>query len=831
MGACRPGRKRVLAINPPKNERSFWRWKSAYRGAITVTIVATGSANAADMANAELQEVTVTARRQSELLADVPLSIHVIGGQELGRRNIDDLQSLAASTPGLYFEAGWGGEGSAPTLRGQAQPSQAGDNVGIFVDGVYQSNSFGVDASMLDLERVEVVEGPQSALYGHSTFAGAINYVTRRPEAQPQLMLTAEAGDHDYRGFSAVASGALDETGVLARLAASARESAGTGLNLAQPQQPLGGYRKSAVALTFADAASAGESLRLQARYSRADLAQPAVLSISGAGYNCGSRNPDTGYWSYYCGELPVAKAVDISPGVPASTTETIQIALNAQRTIGRWQLSSLSSYYRSASDAWRDFDASSIGGLYGLCDINLDCPPDGMTRLPLIGYAYVNQLSLDRNISRELSQEVRLRWVGNTANAMLGVVASARRDESTSAFAAGPLQLAPGERLTALLPATPTLAGPASILNKFVTSDPIATQFLRSAEVQYHDTAALFGALDIHLTTKLRLHAELRIARELDRDECTLVACGSASTTASFNSVTPRISFDLRLPNQGLLWLSAARGVRSGGSNDDPTLIPAEQEFRPESNWTYELGYRGALIEGLTSLDASVYYIDWRDTQILGPSVSPGNDSFVLRNISGIRTDGIEVANHWRLTRRLQLDLDLALTNPRFNAGSEDVGGIAFCGITPDNATSTFCTAGLSRHQSAGGGLIVPYIDGNAVNRAPMWQWSTALSYQLPDNSNQWLHHVRLELGHQSSVYDRPIDGAKFGERTLLASHIGFARGSWSLDAWARNLTNARYVRMVSSRGPAFFPTTPRPLDLIMGDGRQLGLSLQWQR
>jgi iron complex outermembrane receptor protein len=322
-----------------------------------------------------------------------------------------------------------------------------------------------------------------------------------------------------------------------------------------------------------------------------------------------------------------------------------------------------------------------------------------------------------------------------------------------------------------------------------------------------------------------------MRIAREIARDECRLVGCGSASTTAGFNSVTPRVSLETRLPNRGLLWLSAARGVRSGGSNDDPTLIPSEQEFRPESNWTYELGYRGALIEGLTSFDAAVYYIDWRNTQILGPSLSPGNVDFVLRNISGIRTDGMEIANHWTLTRRVQLDLDLALTNPRFKAGSEDVGGISFCGITPDNATSTFCTVGLSRHQAAGGGLIVPYIDGNTVNRAPQLQWSTALSYQSPGDSKQWRHQVRLELDHQSSVYDRPIDGAKFGERTLLQTHIDFARGSWSLGAWARNLTNARYVRMVSSRGGVFFPTTPRPLDLIMGDGRLLGLSFQWQR
>jgi len=786
--------------------------------------------NAAAAELPALQEVTVTARKESEALSDVPLAIHVIGGKELGDRGIDSLQSLAAGVPGLYFEAGWGGEDSAPVLRGQAQPSQAGDNVGIFVDGVYQSNSFGVDASMLDLERIEIVEGPQSALYGHSTFAGAINYVTRRPDAHPEWMVAAQIGDRDYRGITTVASGPLGDTGLLARLAASTRESGGTGLNLAQPEQRLGGYRKSAVALTLATAESDEGSLRLQTRYSRDEMAQPAVLSIGGPSYNCGSRNPTTGYWSYYCGELPVANGVDISPGLPRSTTDTLQIAFDAERTVNRWKFSSLTSFYRGASDAWRDFDASSSGTLYGVCDANLGCVPSSNSPELVSGYAYVNQLSRDFNSSHEASEELRLNWSGNAANAMLGAVASARRDESVSDFAAGPLTLASGARLTALLPATPTVVGPTSILNNFLTSDPLAMQFPRSAAVQYRNAAALFGALDFRLAARLRVHGELRVAREHETDECTLQDCDSASTTAGFTSVTPRISFDMRLPGEGLLWVSAARGVRSGGSNDDPTLIPSEQSFQPEANWTYEVGYRGALIGDLTSLDAVAYYIDWTNTQILGPSISPGDHGFITRNISGIRTTGVEIANHWTLTAQLRLDLALALQDPRFKAGSEDIGGIAFCGITPVNTTSSFCTVGPSRNQGPDADLIVPYVDGNTIMRTPLEQWTIALSYQSPGDARQWRYHLHFETDHQGSVYDRPIDGARYGERTLLQASIGLTHGSWSLDAWAHNLTDDRYVRMVSSGGPAFFPTTPRPLDLIMGDGRQVGLTLQWE-
>jgi outer membrane receptor for ferrienterochelin and colicin len=86
-----------------------------------------------------LEEVMVTARRMAEDAARTPLSIDVISAAELGKGGVEDLASLASRVPGLSFEALWGGQGAAVMMRGLSQPSTAGDNVGVFVDDVYQA--------------------------------------------------------------------------------------------------------------------------------------------------------------------------------------------------------------------------------------------------------------------------------------------------------------------------------------------------------------------------------------------------------------------------------------------------------------------------------------------------------------------------------------------------------------------------------------------------------------------------------------------------------------------------------------------------------------------
>ena len=221
-------------------------------------------------------------------------------------------------SPGLYFESLWGGLGAAPVLRGQSQPSTAGDNVGVFVDGVYQAERTAIDSSPIDVERVEVVRGPQSTLFGQSTFAGAIHYVPRPPTRTLEAGAEAVIGTDEYLAANGYLSGPLLEGVALGRLAVGYRDSNGTLDNDADGTS-LGDVERAAVAGTLASDWDGPWSVQLSGRWTSASLGHPAVSSVTGADYNCGAVDRATRMWSYYCGSLPLAARYDVSSGIPDS--------------------------------------------------------------------------------------------------------------------------------------------------------------------------------------------------------------------------------------------------------------------------------------------------------------------------------------------------------------------------------------------------------------------------------------------------------------------------------------------------------------------------------
>lgn len=129
--------------------------------------------------------IIVTARKREENLQDVPLTISVVGAESIERAKLLNVSDLASQTPGFSYRQGFGrtggggGAGVRPSIRGMSSVVGA-PNAAFFVDGVFVSDN--IASYQLDnLERVEIIKGPQSALFGRQTFSGAINYVTRKP--------------------------------------------------------------------------------------------------------------------------------------------------------------------------------------------------------------------------------------------------------------------------------------------------------------------------------------------------------------------------------------------------------------------------------------------------------------------------------------------------------------------------------------------------------------------------------------------------------------------------------------------------------------------------
>jgi iron complex outermembrane receptor protein len=759
-----------------------------------------------------IDEVVVTARKVAEPLSSVPLAIQVISRQEIERSGIDGLVSLAGQVPGLYVEPMWGGTNASPTMRGQAHAGDVGaETVGIFIDGILQANDAGDDAAMFDLDRIEVIEGPQSALYGDSTFAGAINLVTRRPTEKWEQEVRAGVGSDAYHSLFGAVSGPLGPPGLLGRMSVSWRDFDGTGINLANPRNNLGGYRKWGTALSLEYAPYGAWRVTGNIRLSQEQLEHPAQSTLGGPEYNCGARDPTTGYWSFYCGDIPRTRRFDISPGIPDSTTRTLQGSLHLEWHADAWSLDNLATYYRSASVAYRDWDGTSAGELLGVCTVGLNCDPVGGVAQPVTRLESVNEVLRTSTTIEHLTEELRVRRRTGRLDWMVGAQEVLAREHDGDGLGAGPVDLRANERLTALLPATPGLVGPISVLNNAIVADAN-----RIADTEFIDNntnlTEFFGAVDYRLLPRINLHAELR------------------QGLGAFGVSTPRLSVDWRVVQSSLLWLSVARGGAAGGSNNDPKLMASEQNYGAESEVTYELGYHGALWSERAKLMAVAFYNDWRNAQIGGPANTPGSTDYIIRNIKGMTTPGFELSVDLKIAAHWSTMLGYVYDNPRFKSGSEDIGGISFCGLSAGNTTSNFCTVGPSRVLTQGQLPLVPYVDGNVLQRAPRNQWTSALQFESSPAASGLSWFVRAGVNYQGPVFVRPIDGAYDGERTLVDARIGLARGAWSLELWGSNLTDVSYIRAVASRPALYFPTTQRPQDLIFGDARRFGLDGNWR-
>lgn len=773
-------------------------------------------------------EIVVTARREAESVQGVPLGIRAFGADALGAGRIDSLQSLSGQVPGLAFEAIWGGANSFPIMRGQSQPSVAGDNVGLFVDGVYQANRDAIDVAMLDLARVEVVTGPQSALFGHSTFAGLISYVPAEPAETPGWSASLDAGTDGLLGGSAMMTGPLGP-GLKARLAASWREQDGTQGRPAESARKPGGMAQWALAGTLATRDNGGAlSVRLSARYGEVRRDQPPFFTVDYHDYNCGGRDAASGVWTYLCGAAPVRPPAALSSGLPQSLTRTGQAALHVALDLGGAELRSDTSFYSARSSAIRDFDGTVSGEPYGICTMGVNCPGFGSLAIPVSRVQPVNIVQRRTLYAREWGQELRLRGTGGGRLAwQLGAAVFWLRQRTSFAYGADRAGLAANERYTALVLANPLRVGPLAAINNALAGDPAAEQFLQNDTAESRRTFALFAAAEFRAAETVRLRAEARSTWErlvLDSRRTNFApSFGMALGPRYFRDVTPRFSLDWR-PMHGLLaFASYARGSRSGGINPVQNLIPAEQTFEPETNWTAEIGLKYAGSGLVRSAALTLYDIDWKNTQILGLSNTPGVTALITRNTVGVHTRGVEAAVELVPARWLKLTASFSHTDPRFKAGSEDPGSGAYCGISPTGSASSFCTI---RPSTIAAGQLVPDISGNLLLRAAPTSWTLGATVlpAVPGLAGLRLHAA---LSHRGDVYERAIDGFYYGARTLLDARISLPLGAALIELWASNLTDQRYVRADAGRPPQFYTGIPRPSDLILGEGRRIGLTL----
>lgn len=170
------------------------------------------AAETSPSAGPELEEITVTAQRRSENLQKVPISITAVNSAEMERNGIHDLGTLAGQVPGLTFSPFAPGQ-NIVSLRGvSSNDDGAGtdNSVAVFVDDVYLGRVSNINPEMYDVDRVEVLRGPQGTLYGKNTIGGAVNIISSRPNiSNLDIKATADIGNHDRHNFSGLITGPI----------------------------------------------------------------------------------------------------------------------------------------------------------------------------------------------------------------------------------------------------------------------------------------------------------------------------------------------------------------------------------------------------------------------------------------------------------------------------------------------------------------------------------------------------------------------------------------------------------------------------------------------
>lgn len=728
------------------------------------------------------EEIVVTVRKTEESLQDVPLAVTALDSVTLERANILALDDVANLTPGLVFQDFNVGALSTPVIRGLAQSNIQGreNNVGMFLDGIYLPSRNNLDLELLDLERVEVTKGPQGALYGRSTFAGSINYVTKVPSNELDLKVSASAGTDEYFGGQLNVSGPLVDT-LSGTLALAHREFDGTIDNLAGSDN-LGGYENTSGMAKLIWEPTDSFSASLTGFYTDKETDSAGIFL---ADSDCGDNG--FGGFVYTCGNLPFMETVNVDPRARGGEADTTLIALEIKYDFGPATLTSVTGYTSSEWDAITDYNANADGVPYATFDAGMN--PVGTTNL--VNFFF--------NTSEDdtLSQELRLDGGNDTFTWLAGVYWTTEDTESSSSFSLDSSPLNPGETVAP------------GFLNPALTNTPLQPNFVSNLATGDVDIWAVFGRGQWNINDRNRLSLEARYTYEDKEINGVLSFFGAPSGMQSndWSYITPRLTYDFSLTDDIMLYGSVARGVKAGGFNTSFSLLfPDEQFYDEETNITYELGSKGVVADGRLRYDVAVFYIDWEDLQISGASQDPAFVQAVVRNSGAAESKGIEIQLDGTVTDWLDLGGGYAFADPEFDSGVQDLSLSSVCGDL------TLCTLDVGGKQV---GRTVKnqfnfYADLHA-RLAGDWNWYARADYIFRDESPTRSANLQF------------ID-----DWNIVNARVGVANENWDIALWAKNLFDEDYV--TSQIRQPLLNNFSRPTTVIEGNQRQIVLSVAYR-
>ena len=724
-----------------------------------------------------LTDIVVTAQRRTERLQDVPIAVTAIGSETLQTAGIDRVADLPKLAPSLTFvEVAFSQNlGIRGIFSGENQGLE--QSVGTYVDGVSRGRPFQARIPFLDVERVEVLRGPQSILFGKNSVAGALNVTSAQPTSRFEGYARGEVTyyETDLSAYSAegAVSGPLADS-LRLRVAGRFIDSDGY-MNNNQTGKGFPNLKERQIRAILAYDIADDFTVSLKGEY---DYYKRGGLPEETADESPATSGPFAGltYAQILTAFGQPNSVLDNVSNWQGSYTEGFSVnrakefVLTARRTFDPFTLTSTSAYsgykYRDFFDA--DFTAAN----------------------------FLNVRSREKY--RQFSQEIRLE---SNKGDKLDYIGGFYLENNKYTYSED-AQFPTGSIIV------PILNGVASGFGDLLDNASLARNVR-----QTNDTASAFAQLTYHLNDSLRLTGGLRYSwgekrarREVFMTQGGLpagpgtIAAYSGVFNANPHAISGKRTDKVLLPSvtlEGnpapgvLAYVSWKRGAKSGGfdarSNNLPTLSPGLPpsaigtfEFQDERNDAFEAGTKIS-IGRKAEINLAAYYQDFKSLQI---SLYDGGLGYNVGNAASAKVKGVEIDSRWSITPNLTAHGAFAYTDFEFGT----FFGLCYVGQTPDAPNGLLCNYKGKSNQ------YVPKWNGNV---GVAWKRDVFSDYLLSLNADTRFSGAYFAQGDLN-----PLQRQK--TFALVDTRLGFGpqSGKWDIGFSVRNLTN-HYVTAFASNTP----------------------------
>jgi iron complex outermembrane recepter protein len=725
-----------------------------------------------DGVRADTGAIIVTARKREENLIDVPLTITALTEKEIQSSGIENISDLSRQVPGFNFKQGFGrtggGDGGAsvrPSIRGMSNILGA-PNAGFFVDGVFVSQN--ITSYQLDnLERIEVIRGPQAALFGRQTFSGAINFVTRKPGNELRGAINATLGQWDHQEVSAYIQAPLVKDHLAVELNARLYHFGGDYVNLDNGKRDINAQDSQNVGAKIRWTPSSNFEVIINAAVGHDRDKGYSSFFIPAAGLNClqptitgtllGIPRSSTRARGYYCGEVK-------SPANFAYNNDDIE-------ALGYFPLQR--SYFRS--DATLRYTTDSDWSVTMVGAFNWQENQNGFDNTYL---ASANpSLTIEYRSNQDVSFETRIQSPQSASiRALVGGYYFKADDNSGY-----------------------TVNTTRTNVNYTARSGFTSADGVRNI--------AVFGMVEADLGDRFTVTAEGRYQEDkiLGSTEVSVLrGVGSPINVRSetYKSFLPRVTGRFELGSNWNIYGSVAKGNKPGGFNDLPTdanatftadfLARGYDVFTEESVWSYELGTKGRI--GDINFGLAAYYLDWSHQQLTQSQPyqrTSGTFTTVpfIVNAGASQIKGFEADISGKLTDWFDFRIAYAYNDAKFTDFYDEI------------TEQIYDTDGRPSYLDVARTMVNPadvdgpdgQVAGNRLPQTPVHQLSVTTNFRFPisDNNNLFF---RTDASWESKRYDQVHNLAHTGDSFNLNLRAGVEFGeNITFTAWVNNATDDR--------------------------------------